>query len=83
MKGRASLAEAEQQVKERAAVARRLAGLYEEEANGLLWALSASAPLQWSKDPERQARFLVGFNEGREILRVAAGVAATVPTEAA
>ncbi len=71
---------AEAQVQARAAVAFRLAGLYQEEGNGLLWALSSAKPLEWSKDPERQARFLVGFNEGCEILRVAGRGAS--PTEA-
>lgn len=72
----------EREVRERAAAARRLAGLYTEEANGLLWSLSSATPLQWSPDAEKQARFLVGFNEGCEILRVARQVA-TPPEEAA
>ncbi len=62
---------AEEQVRARAAVAFRLAGLYQEEGNGLLWSLSGAKPLAWSPDPEKQARFLVGFNEGCEMLRVA------------
>lgn len=77
------LVEAERQIRERAAVAQRLSGLYAEEAYGLLWSLSSVTPLQWSTDPDRQARFLLGFNEGCEILRVARGAAATSPTEAA
>ena len=72
----------EEQVQARAAVAFRLAGLYQEEGNGLLWSLSSAKPLEWSKDPERQARFLVGFNEGCEMLRVARQVAET-PKDAA
>ena len=70
------MAAGEREVRERAAAARRLAGLYTEEATGLLWSLSSATPLQWSPDPEKQARFLVGFNEGCEILRVARQVAA-------
>lgn len=68
---------AEQAVKARADVAFRLGELYEQEGYGLMYALQNSEPLQWSKDPEKQARFLVGFNEGCEILRVAAGASAT------
>lgn len=65
----------EEKVQARAAVAFRLAGLYQEEGNGLLWSLSSARPLEWSPDPEKQARWLVGFNEGCEILRVARQVA--------
>lgn len=72
----------EREVRERAAAAMRLAGLYTEEANGLLWSLSSAKPLQWSKDPEKQARFLLGFNEGCEMLRVARQVA-VAPEDAA
>lgn len=72
----------EEQVQARAAVAFRLAGLYQEEGNGLLWSLSSATPLQWSPDPEKQARFLLGFNEGCEMLRLARQVA-VAPEEAA
>lgn len=74
---------AEEQVRAMAAVAFRLAGLYQEEGNGMLWSLSSATPLQWSPDPEKQARFLLGFNEGCEILRVARGGASAPPPEAA
>ncbi len=73
----------EEKVQARAAVAFRLAGLYQEEGNGLLWSLSSARPLEWSPDPEKQARWLVGFNEGCEILRVARGGASAPPPEAA
>lgn len=77
------LAAAEQHIQEQAARAFRLGGLYEEEGHGLLWALSLCQALQWSIGPERQARFLKGFNDGCEILRVARGEANPATTEAA
>ncbi len=76
-----SLVAAERHIKEQAERAFRLGKLYEEEGYGLLWAISSRKPLHWSKDPEKQARFLKGFNDACEILRVAAGVAA--PKDAA
>lgn len=77
------LTEAEQHIKEQAARAFRLGKLYEEEGYGLLWAISSRTPLHWSKDVEKQARFLKGFNDGREILRVAGAAAAATPKDAA
>lgn len=77
------LAAAEQHIQEQAARAFRLGRLYEEEGHGLLWALSLRPALQWSRDPEKQARFLKGFNDGCEILRVARGDGQADPTEAA
>lgn len=76
------LAAAEQHVQEQAARAFRLGELYEEEGHGLLWALNNRTSLQWSSDPEKQARFLKGFNDGCEILRLARGESPS-PTEAA
>ena len=73
---------AAQAVKERADVAFRLGELYEQEGYGLMYALQNAEPLQWSKDPEKQARFLLGFNEGCEMLRVARQVA-VAPEDAA
>lgn len=73
---------AEQAVKARADVAFRLGELYEQEGYGLMHALCNPKPLQWSKDPEKQARFLMGFNEGCEMLRVARQVA-VAPEDAA
>lgn len=60
---------ADEQVRDRARAARRLARLYDAEANGLLWAVSSTQALTWGKDPDEQAAFLRGFNEGREIFR--------------
>lgn len=77
------LAAAEQHIQEQAARAFRLGTLFEEEGYGLLYALHSHQPLQWSSDPEKQARFLKGFNDGCEILRVARGEANPATTEAA
>ena len=75
MSGRSTLMEAEQHIKDQAARAFRLGSLYKDEGDGWLYRLNKNTPLQWSKDPERQARFLKGFNDASEVLRVAAGVA--------
>lgn len=68
---------AEHQVRDRARAARRLARLYEAEVNGLMWATSSTQELSWSKDPDEQAAFLRGFNEGREIFRACLPAAST------
>lgn len=69
-----SLVAAERHIKEQAERAFRLGDLYHEEGHGLLYRLNNHKPLEWSKDPEKQERFLKGFNDASEILRVAAGV---------
>lgn len=85
MSEQTSLAEVEKHIMEQAERAFRLGDLYKDEGDGWLYRLNNKKPLQWSKDPERQARFLKGFNDANEVLRVAAGVAAATPspTEAA
>lgn len=74
MSAQVVLAEAERHIRERAAMAKRLGRLYEDEFHGLLYAIDKTQPVEWSKDPEKQERFLKGFNEGCEIMRVARGV---------
>lgn len=81
MSEQTSLVAAEQHIKEQAERAFRLGELYKEEGHGLLYRLNNYKPAKWSKDPEEQARFLKGFNDACEILRVAAGVA--TPKDAA
>lgn len=74
MSAQVVLAEAERHIRDQANRAFRLGELYVEEGYGLMWAIGSQKPLEWSKDPERQERFLKGFNDGCEILRVARGV---------
>lgn len=81
MSEQTSLVAAEAHIKEQAARAFRLGELYKEEGDGWLYRLNNRKPIQWSKDPEKQQRFLVGFNAANEVLRVALGVAS--PKDAA
>lgn len=63
--------QAKEKVIDRIVMAKRLGGRHLAEAEGLLRALSGLTPAQEIyASPELQARYLLGFHEGSEILRV-------------
>jgi|CXWL01.1.fsa_nt_gi hypothetical protein len=62
---------ATEHVLERIVMAKRLGGLHLAEAAGLLRALYEPTPGEIYASAEMQARYLVGFRDGRMILEVA------------
>lgn len=66
-----------QKVIDRILIAKRLGGLYSAEAQGMTAALLDPLPPETIySSPAWQARFLLGFHEASEILRVESPVAA-------
>lgn len=68
---------AKEKVLDRIVMARRLGGLYLAEADGMLCGLYEETPAPENyPSPDKQKRYLLGFHECREILRVESLVAA-------